>query len=112
MDESELRNGVTNKRIDVHECAQERVLTTICVKLENIEISMAKIEKFQENYAKEIESIKLNSAHYPKPDTVNEYLKKVDAHETRLSDIGRMMWIFAAGILTTATAAVWNHFFR
>jgi hypothetical protein len=82
-----------------HECSQAVTLNTICLKLDGIERSIVKIEEFQENYAAQIEQLRLNSAKYPSPEEVKDYIKKVDTHETRLADTGKLLWVAITGVV-------------
>jgi hypothetical protein len=79
-----------------HVCTQELTLNTICIKLENIESSIVKIEQFQTNYATQIETMRLNSARYPTPEAVSTCMDKVKLHDA----------FFAIG--GTALIAVWG----
>lgn len=81
MDENEARNGMTNKRIDLHECAQEKVLTTICVKLENIEKDILDIKQGQMIFMQGLREREIKAAKYPEPDFVNKSIAKIDRHE-------------------------------
>lgn len=100
-----------------HKCSQGVTMSTICNKIENIEKiitemkeaqkeDMIEIRVSQKEFMLEMQSVRLNSAKYPDPDVVNEYIKKVDTHETRIGDTGKMIWIIIGGLVTTVIVVI------
>lgn len=90
-----------------HECSQAVTLNTICLKLENIEKSIIKIEKFQDSYAEQIEDIRLNSAKYPSPAAVGIAMDKIKTHDTYFA-IGASALVAAWGFLLWIADKLWR----
>jgi len=87
-----------------HECGQGVTMSRICNKVENIENiiaemketqkeDMIEIRESQRKFMDKLEAMALNSAKYPSPEEVKDYIKKIDTHETRIADTGKMVWI-------------------
>jgi tetrahydromethanopterin S-methyltransferase subunit B len=89
-----------------HECSQRITLNTICIKLENIEKVITKIEAFQTNYAEQIEAVRLNSAKYPSPESVSTAMDKVKNHDTYFA-IGGTGLVAAWGLLLWVVDKFW-----
>lgn len=90
-----------------HECSQKVTLNTICIKLENIEKSIVKIEQFQTNYAEQIDAVKLNSAKYPSPDAVGTAMDKIKTHDTYFA-IGGSALLAAWGFILWIADKLWK----
>ncbi len=90
-----------------HECSQRITLNTICIKLDNIEKCIVKIEEFQDAYMTQIEAIRLNSARYPSPETVSTALDKVKTHDTYFA-IGGVALMAAWGLLLWIVDKFWK----
>ena len=90
-----------------HECSQKITLNTICIKLENIEKSIIKIETFQTNYAEQIEAMRLNSAKYPSPDSVSTAMDKIKTHDTYFA-IGGTALLAAWGLILWIVDKFWK----
>jgi hypothetical protein len=93
---------------DGHECSQKITLNTICIKLENIEKSIIKIEEFQTNYGNQIEEIRLNSARYPKPEAVLIAMDKVKMYDTYFA-IGGTALLVAWGFILWIADKLWKN---
>lgn len=90
-----------------HECSQRITLNTICIKLENIEKVIAKIEVFQINYADQIEAMRLNSAQYPKPEAVSTAMDTIKTHNTYFA-IGGTALLAAWGLILWIVDKFWK----
>ena len=90
-----------------HPCSQELTLNTICIKLENIEKCIVKIEAFQSNYAEQIETVRLNSARYPSPEAVDDAMDRIKRHDTYFA-IGGAALIGAWGFILWLVDKIWR----
>lgn len=95
------------KKAENHRCSQEVTLNTMCIKLENIEKSIAKIEEFQRTYAEQIEAIRLTFAKYPSSDVVGITMDKVKLHETYFA-LGGTALFAAWGFILWLVNKLWS----
>jgi len=96
-----------------HDCSQEPILATICEKLVNIEKAIREIKNLQKEYMDEqkeqreqLNKADIERAKYPSPETVNGYLKKVDAHDIYFAILSVIMGILIALLVAVGSGAL------
>jgi hypothetical protein len=99
--------GLKGDRGEEHICSQAVTLNTICLTLDNIEKSLAKVENKQDEYLREIQEIRERDARYPSPEEVTVVIKKVESHETLFKITGATL-LSAWGLILFLANKLWH----
>lgn len=90
-----------------HICSQAVTLNTICLKLENIEVCIEKMEKKQDTYLQEIRDIRERDAQYPSPEEAKAAIDMAKNHDTYIKMAGTGL-ILLWGLVVAIGMKLWG----